>query len=180
MNSIRVAIGTKLKELGLPISFWSGSRTKFNRSLQGYAKDHWIDAACVGESGGRVYIPKSHSVLLISAQGRGSRQMCRVDRFGFPRTAPKKAKRVKGFQTGDLVKAIVPTGVKKGTHVGRVAVRSSGSFNIKAGNITVQGIAAKHCQMIQRTDGYSYQHYFSKPTRLLLPLKGEVSGVSQH
>ena len=30
---------------------------------------------------------------------------------------------------GDLVQAVVPSGKKAGTHVGRVAVRSSGSFN---------------------------------------------------
>jgi hypothetical protein len=75
LSSIRFAIGTRLKELGMPISFWTGGRTKFNRCAQGYTKDHWLDAACVGEGGRRVYIPKSHSVLLIQAQGRGSRQM---------------------------------------------------------------------------------------------------------
>jgi hypothetical protein len=37
---------------------------------------------------------------------------------------------VKGFQTGDMVKAIVPQGKKAGIHTGRVAVRSTGSFNI--------------------------------------------------
>jgi hypothetical protein len=35
------------------------------------------------------------------------------------------------FQTVDLVKAVVPTGKYAGTHVGRVAVRSSGSFDIQ-------------------------------------------------
>jgi hypothetical protein len=40
--------------LGLPVSFWSGSRTKFNRTQQCYPKAHWIDAACVGESGNQV------------------------------------------------------------------------------------------------------------------------------
>ena len=58
--------------------------------------------------------------------------MCSVDRFGFPRTSPKGNKSVKGFQTGDIVKAIVPSGLKKkGEYLGRVAVRSSGGFDIK-------------------------------------------------
>ncbi len=30
--------------------------------------------------------------------------MCRVDRYGFPRTGPKKAKKQFGYQTGDMVK----------------------------------------------------------------------------
>ena len=36
MNSIRYAIGNVLKSLGLPISFWTGGRTKMNRIKQGY------------------------------------------------------------------------------------------------------------------------------------------------
>jgi len=46
INAIRYAIGDVLKKFGLPVSFWSGGRTKYNRTKQGYAKDHWIDAAC--------------------------------------------------------------------------------------------------------------------------------------
>jgi 5-methylcytosine-specific restriction endonuclease McrA len=56
MNATRYAIGDALKSLGLPTAFWSGGRTKYNRIKQGYAKDHWIDAACVGESGANVRI----------------------------------------------------------------------------------------------------------------------------
>jgi hypothetical protein len=67
-----------------------------------------------------VIIPKRFSVLEIIATGRGSRQSCRVDRFGFPRTCAKAQKRVFGFQTGDLVKALVPAGKKQGCYQGRV------------------------------------------------------------
>jgi hypothetical protein len=42
-----------------------------------------------------------------------------------------RSKMAFGFQTGDLVKAVVPTGNYAGTHVGRVAVRSCGSFDIQ-------------------------------------------------
>ena len=56
MNATRYAIGDALKSLRLPTTFWTGARTKFNRLAQGYAKDHWIDAACVGESGANVRI----------------------------------------------------------------------------------------------------------------------------
>ncbi len=45
-------------ELRESVSFWSGGRTKFNRTIQGYEKDHWIDAVCVGETGENVSIPK--------------------------------------------------------------------------------------------------------------------------
>ena len=81
----------------------------------------------------------------------------RVNRFGFPRTKPKQFKRVKGFQTGDIVKAIVPKGKKAGAYIGRVAIRSSGNFNIKTKSGNIQGISYRHCQMLHRTDGYAYQ-----------------------
>ncbi len=88
--------------------------------------------------------------------GHGSRQMCRVDQYGFPRSRAKKKKVVKGFQTGDIVKAIVTKGKKIGTYIGRVAIRASGSFNISTKNGTTQSIRWKYCQRIQVVDGYNY------------------------
>ena len=67
-----------------------------------------------------------------------------------------RVKRHFGFQTGDLVKAIVPRGKKAGVHVGRVAVRASGSLNIQTPQGVVQGIHHRHCRIIQRGDGYGY------------------------
>ncbi len=60
----------------------------------------------------------------------------------------KKVKRLKGFITGDLVKAIVSTGKKVGTYIGRVAVRSPGSFDSKTTNGGVQGISWRYCQRL--------------------------------
>jgi hypothetical protein len=48
VNATRYAIGNALRGFGLLPRFWTG-RTKFNRNIQGCAKDHWIDVACVGE-----------------------------------------------------------------------------------------------------------------------------------
>jgi hypothetical protein len=89
INSIRYATCDRLKEFGLQVSFWSGGRTKYNRTNQSYGKSHWLDAVCVGETGGRVRIPQGLQPLNVSAAGRGSRQMCRVDTYGFPRTSAK-------------------------------------------------------------------------------------------
>lgn len=156
VNATRYAIGNALKSFGLPVTFWSGGRTKFNRTQQKYPKDHWIDAACVGETGEKVYIPNTLKPLIITAVGHGSRQMCRVDQYGFPRTIAKSLKVVKGFQTGDIVKAVVTKGQKIGTYIGRVAVRASGFFNISTKNGTTQGISWKYCQRLQSVDGYNY------------------------
>jgi hypothetical protein len=67
-----------------------------------------------------------------------------------------RKKRVNGFQTGDCVRAEVPTGKKAGTHVGRVAIRATGSFNIQTEHGVVQGIAHRYCRLVQRSDGYGY------------------------
>lgn len=156
VNATRYAIRDRLNAFGLPTSFWSGSMTKYNRIQQGYAKDHWIDAVCVGETGRCVYIPESFRPLSVKAESRGNRQMCRVNRYGFPRTTAKSQKRVKGFQTGDIVKAIVTSGKKVGTYVGRVVIRKSGSFDIKCNKKKIQSISFKYCNLLQRVDGYSY------------------------
>ena len=131
--------------------------TKYNRDQLGLSKQHYYDALSVGE------IPTKFNfltdkVLIISAKGRGSRQMCSMNRYGFPRTSSKASKLVKGFQTGDIVKAIVPTGSKQGEYLGRVAVRSRGSFDIKTNKETIQGIGHQYCCIIQRSDGYLYNY----------------------
>jgi len=79
-----------------------------------------------------------------------------MNQYGFPRTGPKKQKQVKGFQTGDIVKAIVTKGKKIGTYIGRVVVRSRGSFDIGSGEKKVGSISYKYCQLLQRADGYEY------------------------
>jgi hypothetical protein len=152
VNSVRWAIWRMFDASGLPVEVGTGGRTKFNRTAQGYPKAHWIDAACVGASGQAVKLCPTIKPLAIKAVGRQSRQMCRPDKYGFPRTGAKESRVVKGFQTGDIVRAFVPSGKKQGMHTGRVSVRSTGSFNIGK----VQGIGWKYCRILHRSDGYSF------------------------
>ena len=156
VNAARYAIGRELKKLGLLVSFWSGGRTKYNRTKQGYFKDHWIDAVCVGESGVDVCIYPAHKPLSISSMGRGSRQVVRTDRYGFPASKAGRIKRVFGFQTGDIVKLVQPNGKYAGVHKGRLAgIRVTGQFDIKAsiGKITAPW---KRFTLVHRADGYAY------------------------
>lgn len=153
VNSTRWALLNRLKETGLPVSTGSGGLTKFNRTRLRLAKSHWIDAGCVGQIDSLEVL--TNQPLLIKAAGHGTRQMCRTDKFGFPSRYVPRNKFVKGFQTGDIVKAIVTTGKKIGHYAGRVAVRASGSFNISTSEL-VQGISHKYCQVIQHKDGYGY------------------------
>ena len=130
--------------------------TKYNRDELGLSKQHYYDALSVGNIQDYKFL--ADKVLQISAKGRGKRQMCRVDKYGFPRTSAKAFKIVEGFQTGDIVKAIVTKGSKQGKYFGRVAVRSSGRFNIETKNGLVKDIGYKYCHLIQRGDGYLYNY----------------------
>ena len=130
--------------------------TKYNRDELGLPKEHYYDALSVGDVASYKFF--TNKVLQISAKGRGSRQMCLMDKYGFPRTSAKASKSVKGFQTGDIVKAVVTEGSKVGEYLGKIAVRSSGYFNIQTKTQVVQGIGFEYCHIIQRGDGYSYNY----------------------
>ena len=154
VNATRWALVNALKATGLPVETASGARTKYNRSRLAFPKTHALDAACVGEI--ESVTAWRRPTLAIKCTGRGSYQRTRLDKYGFPRGYLMRSKGVKGFRTGDLVRADVASGKKTGVHLGRVAVRATGSFNIQTGSAVVQGISHKHCRVIQRADGYGY------------------------
>ena len=157
VQSARNYMVKKITELVSNTTTHGSWLTKYNRDKLGLPKEHYYDALSVGNTQDYKFL--TDKVLQISAQGRGSRQMCRVDKYGFPRTSAKVLKSVEGFQTGDIVKVIVPSGLKKGGEcLGRVAIRSSGRFDIKINKERIQGIGYKYCHMIQRCDGYSYNY----------------------
>jgi 5-methylcytosine-specific restriction endonuclease McrA len=156
VNATRWELFNQLKQFNLPVEVGSGGLTKFNRCQQLLDKTHWLDAACVGKSTPEQLIIKGVKPLLIKAYGHGTRQMCRTDKFGFPVRYVPRQKQVLKFQTGDIVKAIVTKGKKMGTYTGRVAVRTTGSFNISTFKGLIQGISHKYCKHIHRKDGYEY------------------------
>jgi len=126
VNATRYAIARRLKPFGLIMSFGSGGRTKMNRINQGYRKDHWIDAACVGITGAEVFIPTTFlEPLHIKAIGRGNRQVQQTDKYGFPKSKPRIHRMSHGFKTGDFI-----LGEKHGERIcGRVTVRRLGAIS---------------------------------------------------
>lgn len=154
VNTTRWALFNTLKNTGVPVTMWSGGRTKFNRAQLHIPKTHALDAACVGNID--AIRDWNKPTLAIKATGRGSYQRTRLNAYGFPRGYLTRQKRIKGFQTGDMVKAEVTKGKKTGSYVGRVAVRASGSFNLQTAQGVVQGIGYRCCKVIQRADGYGY------------------------
>jgi hypothetical protein len=74
------------------------------------------------------------------------------DRYGFPKGTPRSAKRVQGFQTGDMAELRCERGKAAGVHVGRIAsIRARGWFVLNK-----RDRPAREFHLLQRTDGYEY------------------------
>lgn len=56
--------------------------------------------------------------------------MCRMSSYAFPSIKAKGVQPVAGFHTGDAVRAVVPEDKNTAPSVGRVAMWTSGYFNI--------------------------------------------------
>lgn len=154
MNSIRYATGDMIKKLEIPVNFSSGGLTKLNRVKNNLPKEHWIDAACVGDVG-IVDISSVKSILHVKCMGHGCRQRVLTDKHGFPKAHKLRQKKNLGIQTGDIVMAYKPR--KKSTVVGRISVnfqRPVGNLEGKTGNL--EGVMLKYCKIIQKCDGYAY------------------------
>lgn len=158
VNSTRWAIFEMFKAMGLSVEVGTGGRTTFNRIRQGYPKAHWIDAACVGESGANVSVCVTGIPLLIKATGRGRRQMVTTDKHGFPASSAKR-KNKDGWLTGDMASAIVKTGKYTGIYrSGRVIAKANATVFVPAGWEYKNRIpvSTKFLKAIHRCDGYAY------------------------
>jgi len=157
VTATRWKVYDALVSTGLEIECGTGARTKMNRIKLGLPKDHHWDAVCVGQSTPEKVVFKTNDVLYIKAKGRGSHCRTNLDKYGFPRGYLARQKSFFGFQTGDIVKAIVPKGKYKGSWIGAVACRKRGEFVIK--NNEGKKIAEtnyKNCKVLSRADGYEY------------------------
>jgi len=155
VNATRFKVVEALRVLGLPIGTWTGGRTRWNRARFAVEKTHALDALCVGDVAG--VRPGTLKTLAIKASGRGDHCRTNWTKEGFPRGYKMRQKQVRGFKTGDRVRAVVPAKLKPaGIHVGRVQVRKSGSFALKARDRDLDGINAQYVHLIQRADGYDY------------------------
>jgi hypothetical protein len=152
VNTTRWALYQQLQVTGLPVEIGSGGLTKYNRVQRGLPKTHWLDAACVGVSTPPALYIAGVRPLAITALGWGRRQMAGLNKYGFPIRHRARQKQYFGFQTGDLVRAVVPSGKHTGVHLGRVAVRANGSFHIGRADVP-----HRYCQRLLRADGYGYR-----------------------
>jgi hypothetical protein len=151
MNASRYALCEALRTLEMPITMWSGGRTRWNRGRFHIEKAHALDALCVGDLAGARAGP--FKTLAIKATGRGRYCRTNVDESSFPVGYLMRKKQIEGIKTGDRVRAVVPVGfAAHGTHIGRIAVRANRQFRMGK----VQGFPARLCQILQLADGYDY------------------------
>jgi 5-methylcytosine-specific restriction endonuclease McrA len=149
VNTTRWILFEQLKALGLSVECGAGGLTKYNRTIRGLPKAHWIDAANVGKSTPEQMSMKDVVPLLITAKGHGSRKMCVPDKYGFPKQHKERQGSYLGYRTGDVVKAVTP----KGTFQGRIAIRHRPSFRL--GKVDIH---PKYMRRVHRADGYEYTH----------------------
>ena len=175
VNSTRWALRQALTGTGLPVATGSGGLTKFNRTHNGLPKSHTLDALSVGITVGVATYPAQ--VHVAKSTGRGKYQRSGVNKYGFPARTFTSKKSHFGFATGDLVRAVIPRGIKTGTYTGRVAVRATGSFNITTDGGVVQGLSYRHFRLVQRADGWQHHPAIEAPmpSCSLPALNGRVS-----
>ena len=154
VNATRNRLVKDLVAIGIPVQTSTGAHTKLNRHEQQIPKDHCLDAVCVGIVD-KPIIGWQKPVLNIKAMGRGSYQRTRLDKYGFPRGYLMRQKSVRGFQTGDMVKADVTKGKYAGQYTGRIAVRKTGTFALNTGS-NIFDVNYKYCTLVSRNDGYGY------------------------
>jgi hypothetical protein len=156
VNATRRRLYEDLQNTGLMVECGTGARTKYNRMQRGLSKEYFYEACCVGASTpGRLDFRTTY-IFVWSATGRGNRQICQPDKFGFPRQHRSRNKFSFGFMTGDLVRARQP---KSGAVVvGRLgAARADGSFYITLPDKKRFSFTYRNCQLLQRADGWQYQ-----------------------
>lgn len=156
MNAVRWRLYAVLKATGLPVEGGSGGRTQRQRLDRQLPIEHYYDALCVGESTPEQFTALPAFVQIWTAKGRGNHQRCRTDKYGFPIRYLSRQKNHFGFQTGDLVKAVIPRGKYTGTWSGRATVKASGQIQIATQTPTHPTTRYTYCRVLQRGDGWQY------------------------
>jgi 5-methylcytosine-specific restriction endonuclease McrA len=153
VNATRNRLLLEMLKFNIPLETGTGAQTKFNRKQFNIPKTHALDAACTSNISGVNNWNIPH--IGIKCTGRGSYARTRLDKYGFPRLYFPKEKKVFGFQTGDIIKTIICINSVFKSIIGKIAVRSSGYFNLLY-NKKLLSIKWNQCKLVQKADGYQY------------------------
>ena len=158
--AMRSGIREVLERESLPLETSMISPRRANIKRLGLPFSPALNAACVGEIG--TLTGWDIPILRIKSMGRGSYQRTGSYIPGRPkgdhrnRQIFSRKKIHYGFQSGDIVKAVVKRGKEPGTYRGRVTVRAAGSMDLKSDKGKEVRVAPSNSRLIQRSDGYSY------------------------
>ena len=162
VNTIRWKIAETLKNSGMPLSYGTGGKTRYNRTQAGLPKTHYYDAAsvnCIPIDDG------NHPVLAIHAVGYGHRRD--LGPFQTIQTAPgfkrayKRIEHCQGFAKFDMVEIQA----RKGRFIGslncfdKTAEGKNQKLRVKTDWIAKDGrVSGNITQLrkIQNRDGYAY------------------------
>ncbi|NEO91674.1 MAG: HNH endonuclease [Moorea sp. SIO3G5] len=146
VNATRNKLVKVLRRIKLVVT-GTGAQTKYNRNKLGFSKEHWIDAACVGDI--ETLILKTSQPLLVTCKGQGGRQKAALNKYGYPiRHNPLRP--IKGWVTGDIAK-------HQKLGIGKVTPRSKGSFGFTPlGMKGYKSCKPQDISAIHRKDGYTY------------------------
>ena len=142
----------------LPVKTGTAAQTKYNRIRLNLPKEHWIDAACVGDPprGNKPNALQTlklitNQPLRVICKGQGGRQKAALNKYGYPiRHNPLKP--IKGWCSGDIAKNL------RNCTFGRVNPRStSNSFNYTVQGSKAVNVHLKNLVRIHRKDGYTYK-----------------------
>ncbi|AOY81909.1 RNA-guided endonuclease IscB [Moorena producens JHB] len=147
MNTTRNKILKALKAIK-PVATGTGAQTKYNRTRLRLPKQHWIDAACVGNI--KTLILRTSQPLLVTCKGHGGRQKAALNKYGYPiRHNPLRP--IKGWITGDIAK-------HQKLGIGKVTPRSRGSFGFTPlGEKGYKSCKPQDISAVHRKDGYTYR-----------------------
>ncbi|WP_424102433.1 RNA-guided endonuclease IscB [Moorena producens] len=146
VNATRNKLVKVLREIK-PVVTGTGAQTKYNRTKLKFPKEHWIDAACVGDI--ETLALRTSQPLLVTCKGQGGRQKAALNKYGYPiRHNPLKP--IKGWVTGDIAK-------HQKLGIGKVTPRSKGSFGFTPlGTKGYKSSKPQDISAIHRKDGYIY------------------------
>jgi hypothetical protein len=145
----------QLKTIGLSDERGTEARWKMQRIQHDLPQEPYDDALCLAENTPDAFVALADYVQIWIAHGRATRQMCDTGQHGLSARHRSRRTQYVGFQTGNLIQAVVLRGEYARTWTGRVSIPGSGSFDTSIdGQKCAQAVLYRYCRTVQRNDGW--------------------------
>lgn len=155
-NAARWRLHMMLQRTGIPLETGTGGLTKYQRVLHKLPKEHYYDALCIGNSTPPNLEIYQAYINVWTAKGRGSRQVCQTDRYGFPKHFRSRSKVHFGLTTGDLIRICPVKGKNSGrSWKGKGVIRADGTLYLISEGRRINS-NYRHAKLLQHGDGWNY------------------------